>query len=165
MWWRLPRAEWNKQKGDGNRRAFKRIVEEGPPPGLLAYVNGEPAGWCAIASRHEYPVLDRSHVLARVDDAQVWAITCFFVARQHRHKGLTVGLLRAAVEYARSRGAAVVEGYPVGPTSGKTADTFAFTGLESAFRRAGFVEVARRSPTRPIMRATVRTIVARPASP
>jgi GNAT superfamily N-acetyltransferase len=108
-------------------------------------------------------VLDRSRVLARVDDAPVWSVTCFFVARKYRYSGLTVALLRAAVEHARRRGACVVEGYPIDPAGGKTADAFAYTGLESAFRDAGFVEVLRRSPTRPIMRAVMRAVPRGPA--
>jgi GNAT superfamily N-acetyltransferase len=87
-----------------------------------------------------------------VDDRPVWSVVCFFVARPHRRRGLTVRLLREACRYARARGASLLEGYPVEPVSGKTPDAFAWTGLASAFRAAGFVEVERRSPTRPIMR-------------
>ncbi len=87
-----------------------------------------------------------------MDEEPVWSITCFFVARTHRRRGLTVALLRAAARYARERGARVLEGYPVEPKGGRAADTFVYHGLASAFRAAGFHEVARRSETRPIMR-------------
>ena len=157
MWPRLRGAEFAKRKGAGNQRAFRRIVASGDPPGLLAYAGREPVGWCALAAREVYPRIESSRTLARVDDRPVWSVVCFFVARSHRRRGLTVRLLREAVRYARKRGAQILEGYPVEPASGKTADAFAWTGLAAAFRRAGFVEVARRSPTRPIMRHALAT--------
>jgi GNAT superfamily N-acetyltransferase len=82
-------------------------------------------------------------------------VPCFFVARAHRGKGVTGALLEAAVRFARSRGARIVEGYPVAYRRG-VADAWVFTGAASTFRRAGFREVARRSPTRPILRKAVR---------
>jgi GNAT superfamily N-acetyltransferase len=156
MWWRLTRSEFNEKKGDGNRASLKKIVASGEVPGLLAYARGLPVAWCSIGPRENYPVLARSRVLARVDDRPVWSVVCFFIAKPYRRKGLTLALLRAAITYAKKRGAVVVEGYPVEPRGGATADAFAFTGLSSTFRRAGFVEVARRSETRPIMRFFIR---------
>jgi GNAT superfamily N-acetyltransferase len=155
MWWRLPRSRFVQQKGAGNKRAFKRIVDAGETPGLLAYRGGEPIGWCALAPRETYPRLERSRILKRVNAEPVWSVSCFFVARPFRRRGVTVALLQAAVRYARARGARVVEGYPVEPRRGPMPDAFAWTGTASAFRRAGFVEVLRRSATRPIMRYVV----------
>jgi GNAT superfamily N-acetyltransferase len=151
MWWRLPRAEWVKGKGEGNRRAIRALVQGGETPGLLAYADGQPIGWCAIAPRAAFPRLTTSRTLKPVDDQPVWSITCFFVARPFRRCGVTVELLKSAVKFAFERGAMIVEGYPVDPKK-EQADVFVYTGLVSAFRRAGFTEVARRSPTRPIMR-------------
>lgn len=156
MWWRLKRSQFEKQKGAGNKRALKRLVASGQVPGLLAYANGQPVAWCAVAPRESYSVLERSRVLARVDEQPVWSVGCFFVAKPFRGRGLTVKLLRAAVAYARKQGARIVEGYPVEPRKGRMPDAFAYTGLPSAFRQAGFVEVLRRSATRPIMRRLVR---------
>jgi GNAT superfamily N-acetyltransferase len=155
MWWRLPRAQWREQRGAGNKRAIHGIVKAGPPPGLLAYVDGQPAGWCALAPRGVYPGLAKSRVLRPVDDRPVWSITCFFVARPFRRCGLTVRLLRAAGRFARQHGAQVLEGYPTDTTRVQPA-VFVYTGLASAFRKAGFVEVARRSATRPIFRRLLR---------
>jgi len=152
MYWRLRRADFEKKKGAGNKRALKKLVTSGSQPGVLVYAEGKPVGWCAIAPREAYPVLERSRVLARVDHEPVWSVPCFFIARPFRRQGLTARLLRAAVEFARHTGAKIVEGYPVAPRQGVMPDVFAYTGLVSAFRRAGFVEVARRSETRPIMR-------------
>jgi len=152
MWWRLSRSEFVKQKGEGNRKALKRIVDSAEIPGILAYTNGEPIGWCSVSPRESYPTLERSRVLRKVDDKPVWSIVCFFVAKQFRHKGVTVALLKAAIEHVKEQGGKILEGYPVEPKNGYTPDPFAYTGLASAFRKAEFVEVLRRSETRPIMR-------------
>lgn len=152
MAWRLSRAEWERQKGEANRAAFRRVVEGGPPPGVLAYAGQAPVGWCAVAPRDAYSHLERSRVLRRVDATPVWSVSCLFVAKPYRRRGVSVALLRAAAELARAQGAVVVEGYPVDAASGTMPDPFAWTGTVSAFRAAGFVEVARGSPTRPIMR-------------
>jgi len=156
MWWRLKRSEFERQKGEGNRQAFKELVDKGQTAGVLAYLKTSdsetPVGWCSVAPRQDFSALERSRILKRVDDQPVWSVVCFFVARKHRRQGLTIGLLRAAVDYAAQNGAKVVEGYPVEPKKDKVADAFVYTGLASAFIEAGFVEVTRRSETRPIMR-------------
>ena len=155
MWWRVPSAEFDRGKGDGNRKAFHALVASRAEPGILAYVGEEPAGWLAIQPREAFPRLARSRSLKPVDDAPVWSVTCFFVARAHRRGGLSVALLRAAVEHAAAKGATIVEGYPVDPRGGKLPDAFAWHGTRAAFARAGFVEVARPSASRAIMRYTV----------
>jgi GNAT superfamily N-acetyltransferase len=157
MWARLPAGEYNAGLGARNRRALKRMVAAGEPPGILAYVNGEPAGWCAIGPRSGFRRLEKSRVLSPVDDRPVWSVVCFFVARAHRGRGLSVRLLREAAKHAAARGATLVEGYPK-ESEKRSADAFVWTGVASTFQRAGFREVARRSPTRPIMRRAVRGV-------
>jgi GNAT superfamily N-acetyltransferase len=156
MWWRLTRSQFDEQKGEKNRRALKRIVRSGEVPGILGYCDGEPVGWCSIAPRESFPALARSRVLKRVDDKPVWSVVCFYVPRQFRRRGFSTALLRAAVAHAREHGARIVEGYPTEPRKTPAPDAFVWTGLPAAFRRTGFREVARRSPTRPIMRLTLR---------
>src|SRR6266850_1869751 len=151
MTWRLSRSQFEAQKGRLNRRSFHKIVEKSPP-GILAYQNNEPIGWCAVAPREQYPVLERSRVLKPVDEQAVWSITCLFVIKPFRRQGVSVALLKAAKDFAHERGASIVEGYPVEPYTREMPPAFAWTGLPSAFRKAGFKEVARRSRTRPIMR-------------
>jgi GNAT superfamily N-acetyltransferase len=158
MWWRLKRSEFEKRKGAANKRAMRRIVSAGEVPGILAYDGDEAIGWCAIGPRERHPSLERSRVLARVDQKPVWSIVCFFVARPYRRHGVSVRLLKAAVDYARAQGARIIEGYPVEPKKGTTADAFVWTGTAEAFRKAGFREVLRRSETRPIMRRRVRPV-------
>lgn len=156
MYWRLKRSEYKLQIGNGNREAIKQIVQRGEIPGLLAYVNEEPAGWVSVAPRDEFSVLERSKILSRIDDQPVWSVVCFFVQRKKRNLGLSEKLLLAAVEYARQHGAGIVEGYPVEPQNGRKADISVYTGLASVFKRAGFVEVARRSEMRPMMRYCIQ---------
>ena len=151
QWWRLPRAEFVKGKGEPNRLALRRQVEAGPP-GVLAYRGEQAVGWCAVAPRADYPRLARSRTLAAVDEQPVWSISCLFVRRGHRQQGVSEALVRAACAFAAQRGARLVEAYPIDPRGARTPDAFAWTGLLSAYERAGFAEVARRSESRPIVR-------------
>jgi len=152
MYWRLSRSEFEANKGEGNRKMMRELLDADEAPGILAYADGQPIGWCALAPRQAYPTLGRSRVLKPVDNQAVWSITCFFVAKVFRRKGVTTQLLKAAVDHAARRGAYIVEGYPIEPTQDFVPPVFAYTGLASSFHQAGFVEVARRSETRPIMR-------------
>ncbi len=152
MWWRCGRAEFERKKGTGNKRALHKIVNSSPPPGLLAYLGDEPVGWCAVAPRDQYARLTNSRIFGPVDDEPVWSVVCFYVARPFRKRGITEALLAAAVRFAGECGARVVEGYPVAPAKDRVPDVFAYTGFVSTFAAAGFSEVLRRSPTRPIMR-------------
>lgn len=153
-WWRMSQAEWMKAKGERTKRRMRALVRKGPPPGLLAYAGDEAVGWCALAPRVDYPRLARSRVLAAVDDAPVWSITCFFVRRDWRRRGVTVALLHGASRWVASRGGTILEGYPH-DTDGDRPPVFVFHGLLSAFRRAGFREVARRGKRSPIVRRKV----------
>ena len=152
MWWRLKRSQFEKQKGLKNKKAFKKIVDSGEIPGILAYNSGRPVAWCSVAQREAYSALERSRILKRVDDEPVWSVVCFFVAKPFRRKGITEKLLRYVITYVGKKGGKIIEGYPVEPRKGRMPDAFAWIGLASTFRKAGFVEVARRSATRPIMR-------------
>jgi len=156
MWWRLDRGTFKKNKGEQNKQALRRIVASRNPVGVLAYSGGKPVGWCAVAPRDVYNRLATSRVLKRVDDRMVWSVSCLYVKPAYRRSGLSAALVKAAAEYAYHKGATIVEGYPQEARK-KLPDAFAWTGLLPAFRQARFKEVARRSPTRPIMRKAVRT--------
>ena len=151
MYWKLRGKAFDEARESETRQMHKSIVDSGVETGLLAYLHGEIVGWVAVEPRESYPRLAHSRILKPVDDESVWSVTCFFVARDFRHLGISVELLKAAVEHVRSRGGRIVEGYPT-----ETADSmpapFVYTGIASAFKQAGFREVTRRSATRPIYR-------------
>lgn len=152
MFWRLNHSTFERQKGTGNRKAMKRIVAGGEIPGILAYLDSKPIGWCAVAPRERYFRLQRSRILAPIDEERVWSIVCLFVERSFRRRGISSALIQAAVEFVGKHGGKTVEGYPIEPRKSSAPDAFVWTGLASAFRRAGFTECERRSATRPIMR-------------
>ncbi|MSP13226.1 MAG: GNAT family N-acetyltransferase [Chloroflexi bacterium] len=155
MWWKLKRAEFDRQKGEGNRQALRFLVQSGEVPGILAYAAGRPVAWCAVAPRENYPALERSRSLKRVDDQPVWSISCLFIARPYRRKGVSAELIKAAIAFARQQGATIIEAYPVESQTGEMPDAFAWTGLASTFRKLGFVEAVPRSQSRKIMRYTI----------
>jgi GNAT superfamily N-acetyltransferase len=153
MWWRIAAKDWEKNAGTCNRNVFRRIVESGPAPGLLAYDGDEPIGWVALAPREDYPRLNRSPKLKPIDDVSTWAVTCFYIDRRYRRSGVGGVLLGAAVDHARNSGASAVEGYPIDPGADRVSNASAYTGVLDMFRAAGFDEIARRGG-RPILRRT-----------
>jgi GNAT superfamily N-acetyltransferase len=154
MTWRLKRSEFEANKGQGNKDAMRAIVDGGQSPGILGYQGGLAVGWCAVAPRTEYPALARSRVLKPIDSQSVWSVSCLFVQKESRGAGVSVALLKAAVAHVKAQGGHIVEGYPVEP-KGKLPAPFVWTGLTSAFLKAGFTEAARGSASRPIMRVTI----------
>lgn len=148
MYWRIG-AGYTKRPRTENKNAFRRIVKRGPPPGLLAFDGDRAVGWCQLTPRAALPWLDRARGLGRVDDVPVWSISCFYIRPGFRRRGVSAVLIAAAVEAARKAGAPALEAYPrEDPHSAGGA----FTGVAPTFARAGFTEVARRAPLRPIMR-------------
>jgi GNAT superfamily N-acetyltransferase len=126
------------QLGVGSReQAMRRLCERDQPPGVVAYRNGEPVGWCNIGPRSEITRLTRSRLIRPVDDVPVWSIVCVIVRPGHRGQGVTAPLIEGAVAYAASRGAPAVEAYPVDPPT-RMDLTMAFVGVRSMFERAGF---------------------------
>ena len=152
MLWRCSASQWEAGRGQGNREAMKEIFDAGHVPGLVALHEGRAIGWIQLDERAAFPRLERSRILRRVDDARVWSVSCFLVDRQFRRQGLSLALLRAACDWARERGAGILEGYPVDTPQKRYPAVYAFTGFVQTYRAAGFEEVARRSGTRPIMR-------------
>jgi GNAT superfamily N-acetyltransferase len=155
MFWKLRGKSYDEARFSETRQMHKSIVDEGTSTGLLAYSHGEVIGWVAVEPRSAYPKLAHSRALKPVDDQPVWSVTCFFVSKKFRKKGITVELLKAIIEYAKSNGATIVEGYPVDTKKDMPAP-FVYTGTASAFRQAGFKEVARNTPTRPIFRFVIK---------
>jgi GNAT superfamily N-acetyltransferase len=150
-WCMAPRigADYRRRSPQRNRGDFRDVVRQGPPPGLLALRDDVAVGWCQVAPREALPALDRGWRTKRVDDVPVWVIACFYVRKGHRRQGVTSALIAAAVDLARSAGAPAVEAFPL---DGSVSPSATGTGYASTFASAGFVEVARRSAERPIMR-------------
>jgi len=134
-----------------NKQAMRDLVDAGVVPGLIGYCDREPAGWISFGPREEYLKLRRSPVMKPVDDTPVWSVVCSYVAKPYRGTGMQRRLLAAAIEYAREQGASVLEAYPVDKAA-RSHDDFMWFGSRSLYERAGFREIARRSPTRVLMR-------------
>jgi GNAT superfamily N-acetyltransferase len=155
MFWKLRGKAYEEARHHETRQMHKSIVDSGVVTGLLAYLHGEVVGWIAVEPRSAYEKLAHSRALKPVDNQPVWSVTCFFVAKKHRRKGITVRLLKAAVEHVKRQGGRIVEGYPVDTKEDMPAP-FVYTGTTSAFQKAGFREVARNTPTRPIFRFVIK---------
>jgi GNAT superfamily N-acetyltransferase len=132
-----------------NRADLRNAVKQGPPPGLLALRDRVAVGWCRVTPRDAVPGLERAFRTRRVDDVPVWSISCFYIRKGHRRTGIMTALISAAIEYARAAGAPALEAYPL---DGAVSPSATSTGYASTFAMAGFSEIARRSPERPIMR-------------
>ena len=137
--------------GAVNRKAMRELVMGGTVPGLIGYEDGTPVAWVSLGPREDYPKLRRSPIMKPVDERPVWSIVCFFVDRDTRGRGLAAKMLDAAVDYAKSQGARLVEAYPV-DADGRIDPDSMFFGAKSMYEDAGFTEVARRKPTRPVVR-------------
>ena len=155
MWNRQSNSEFDDCKGQPNQNALRQLVDDDQVPGLLAYDNGIAVGWVSLGPREVFSRLRRSRVTKPVDDVPVWAITCFVVSSRRRRTGVATELRAAAIEYARSQGAVAIEGYPVEPRTVAMPAIYAWMGLASMFAEAGFVELARRSAHRPVMRLMI----------
>ena len=134
---RLQAAEIEQLGGGSREAAMRRLCEREHPPGVLAYRDGVPVGWCNTGPRAEITRLARSRLIRPVDDVPVWSIVCVVVRPGHRRQGVTAPLLEGAVAYAASHGAPAVEAYPVDPV-GRMDTTMAFVGTRAMFERAGF---------------------------
>ena len=156
MWMRLPAKEYREKGPLGRRSAIRRLAGSGAAPGQLADEGDRAVGWIAVGPRESFRRLESSRVLAPVDTCAVWSLPCFYIAPSHRRRGLTQALLEAACLWASAHGATCVEGYPVDTQGKQQAAAFMWHGAAGAFEGAGFREVLRRSPTRPIVRRAVR---------
>lgn len=153
-WWILTGKEFGEADPKERRALLETLVLKEDEPGLLAYRDGVPVGWCAVGPRPRYTRLmsARSETYRPVDEAvDNWVINCFYLPRAQRGQGVATKLLGAAVDYAFARGAASIDGYPLVDTS-RGANSL-FVGTMSMFEQAGFVEI-RRVRERPLMRRT-----------
>jgi GNAT superfamily N-acetyltransferase len=153
MYWFMNKKEYDEKRKDGRtKQEMKKRVRGKTIPGIIAYEQDNPIGWIAIQPRKKYPRLANSKILAAVDDKSVWSIVCFFIHKDYRKMGVSTELIKNACKFVASKGGTIVEGYPTETKTNNSAPVFIYTGTASAFKKAGFKEVLRRSQTRPIMR-------------
>jgi len=148
LYFRLTSAEFSALKGRERPDYLESLCARDDSPGMVAYLDGNPVGWCALGPRHEMGRLERSRTIPKVDDLPVWSVVCFVVRPGYRRRGVARTMLDGAIEYARSRGAIALEGYPVDTGGKRISATFAYVGTTTLFERAGFhrvVETAARS--------------------
>ncbi len=138
-------------RAKANRAELKQIVDAGKPPGLIGYRGKTPVGWVSLGPREDYAKLVRSQVMKAVDDQPVWSIICFVVPAQYRGEGVARALLDGAIAYAKKCGAKLLEAYPVDKAE-RGRDESMWFGSKSMYDAAGFEEVARRKPHRPVVR-------------
>jgi GNAT superfamily N-acetyltransferase len=156
MYWRIG-PEYHKRPREKNKSAFRRIVKQGPAPGLLAFDGERPIGWCQLTPRQDLTWLHRKQALEPVDGVPAWAVSCFYIRRPYRRRGIMTALIVEALKAAKRANAPALEAYPVDTAQpGSTSNVF--TGTASTFRRLGFRAVARRQPSRPIMRHDLKGI-------
>src|SRR4051812_27595040 len=149
-------SEWvTGLSAQANREAFKALVEAGEHTGLIGYRDGVPVGWVSFGPREDFDRLANSNVMGAVDGQKVWSIICFVVPSEYRKQGVARQMLDAAIEFCRKKKVKLVEAYPVDKPQ-RTADSNMWFGSKSMFDAAGFEEVARRKPERPIVRLKVQ---------
>ncbi len=158
-------ANWNSSTAAENREihhgAVRRAARAGRTAGLIAYDDDGAVGWISFGPRTDFERLERSRLLAPVDDEPVWSVVCFVVAARARRRGVAGALLEATVGWAADHGVAILEGYPVDTSGGRKPGSDLWRGTLSLFAGAGFEVVATRrhnkaSPPRPIVRAYVQ---------
>lgn len=130
---------------------MKRLARADPPAGLIGYRDRSPVGWISLGPREDFAKLQRSPVMKAVDAQRVWSIVCFVVPSEFRGQGVAAALLQGAIAFARKRGVAILEAYPVDKAR-RSPDDFMWFGAKSMYDAAGFHEVARRRPARPVVR-------------
>jgi GNAT superfamily N-acetyltransferase len=156
MYWRIGSA-YHQRPREKNKAALRKLVKNGPPPGLLAFDGDLAVGWCQLVPRADLPWLDHTSTLAQVDETPVWSLSCFYVRRGYRRKGVMSALIAEALKVAERAKAPALEAYPVDKSVPESSSNL-FTGTASIFARAGFKTVARRVPARPIMRHDLKKI-------
>jgi len=140
--WRLSSKENRELTGTARADKVRELCARSRAPGVLAYRDGEVAGWAGVAPRSELHPFATSRKIPHVDDLDVWSIWCIRVRPGYRKQGVTSALIDGAVDYARSSGAPAVESYPVDNGGTRVDTTMAFVGTRSMFERAGFAKAA-----------------------
>lgn len=153
MLWRQTHSEYEKNKGARNKSDLRQLISASKPLGVIAFDNDIPIGWCSVSPRDSFPRLQRSKLFKnrKGNYKTLWSITCLFITKEHRRKGLSSTLIGHAAQFAFNNGADAVEAYPI-IAKEKIADAFAWVGLFNSYKKVGFKKIAQPSPTRLLMR-------------
>ncbi len=152
MYWRQKSTSFKNNKGEGNKKLFKGLVKENKELGLIFYENNQPVAWCSVSPRDEIYRIENSRSFKPVDDKPVWSIVCLFIKKDFRKNGLSVKIIKSVIEYCRTKNVKILEAYPAVPYSPKMPDAFAWTGIDSAFLKAGFKNLPVQTKSRAYMR-------------
>lgn len=166
LYYRLSAGDYSRTSVQARAEYMRERVEASPAPGMLAYADSKPVGWCGLGPRSQLQRLQRSRTIPAVDDLPVWSVVCFLVRPGFRRKGIAHALLAGAVRYARAEHAVGLEGYPVDPGGRRIDTTFAYVGTTGLFEAAGFRRVTQtQSRSAGLLRWVMRLDLASPADP
>jgi GNAT superfamily N-acetyltransferase len=152
MYHRLPGPAFKQNKYARNKQLMKKLVNTQQPVGLLAVYNKEAIGWISFSPREQLYRIEHSRTMKRIDDKPVWSVSCFFIKKEYRHKGLSQRLIKAVIAFARENNITAIEAYPVIPGSAKSPGVFLWTGILSAFTKNGFTVVHKSGQSKTMVR-------------
>jgi GNAT superfamily N-acetyltransferase len=152
MYWRQKSTDFKKNKDEPNKKLFRQLVDEKKELGLIFYVNNEPAAWCSVSPREEIYRVENSRSFKPVDDKPAWSIVCIFINKNYRKQGLSVHIIKSVIEYCKTKNVKILEAYPAIPYASNIPDSFAWTGFESAFKKAGFINIPVQTKSKAYMR-------------
>jgi GNAT superfamily N-acetyltransferase len=152
MFWRLRNADFNRMKGEQNKLAMHMLVKADESVGFIAYHKSDPIGWISVSPRQAFIKLDTSRTIKPVDDKPVQSVSCFFLDKKYRSKGLSSEILKLVIAHFKNSSHKILEAYPVNPRKKKMPDAFAWTGLINSYLKAGFEIVSKPSQSKFIVR-------------
>jgi GNAT superfamily N-acetyltransferase len=154
MYWRLPHKQYETNKGQGNKERLKSLIHQQEHLGVVAFDSNSPIAWCSASPKSKLPRLNTSRLFKnKVENKGGWSITCLYVHKDYRGRGMSGKLISAAADYAFGNGATNIEAYPIIPKS-KLPAVFAWVGFVKSFEQAGFKKIVQVSDTRVLMQLT-----------
>ncbi len=152
MYWRQRSSDFSKNKNEPNKKLLRKLVDEKKELGLIFYMNDEPVAWCSVSPREELYRIQNSRTFKPADDKPAWSIVCLFIKKNYRKQGLSVQIIKSVIEYCKTKNVKILEAYPAIPYASKIPDSFAWTGFESAFLKAGFINIPVQTKSKAYMR-------------
>jgi len=154
MYWRLPHKQYEAHRGQGNKEKLKSLIQNQAHLGVMAFDHDLPIAWCSVSPKTELPRIQTSRLFKNTSEVKdTWSITCLYIHKDHRGRGMSGTIISTAADYAFDHGAANIEAFPIIPKS-KIPAVFAWVGFVNSFERAGFKKIVQVSDTRALMRLT-----------